>query len=89
MNNVLNGSDSHMLANSINYYQSIEHQENLNLILTKQYYILFSMLKPKLYKDGSEWCVLYEENIQEGIVGFGSTPLKAILDWNQQWSKED
>lgn len=89
MNNLLNENDSNMLANSINHFQSIEHQENLNLILTKQNYILFSMLKPKLYKDGNEWCVLYGENIQEGIVGFGNTPLKAILDWNHQWSKED
>ena len=89
MNNLLKGNDSHMLANSINHYQSIEHQENLNLILTNQHYILFSMLKPKLYKEGNGWCVLYGENIQEGIVGFGSTPLKAILDWNQQWSKQD
>lgn len=85
MSNLLNENDSHMLANSIDHYQSIQHQESLNLITMKQEYMLFSMLNPKLYKDGDQWCVLYGENIQEGIAGFGSTPLKAILDWNQQW----
>lgn len=34
----------------------------------------------ELSKDGSEWCCLIGKNLQEGIVGFGNTPCKAILD---------
>jgi hypothetical protein len=33
-------------------------------------------LVPK--KDGDKWCVLYGENLQEGIAGFGATPDEAI-----------
>lgn len=34
------------------------------------------------YKDGNQWCVRWGENIQEGICGFGDTPMKAIADFN-------
>lgn len=48
----------------------------------------FNLLRPKLYRDGNQWCVLYGENIQEGIAGFGDTPNKAIFDWNGAWHRE-
>lgn len=34
------------------------------------------------YKDGNQWCVRWGENIQEGICGFGNTPMEAIADFN-------
>lgn len=37
----------------------------------------------KLFPDGDQWCALLGENIQEGICGFGDTPiaaLKTLLD---------
>lgn len=46
---------------------------------------MFSMLKPKLFQDGNQWCCLYGENIIEGIVGFGESPVKAISQWNNEW----
>ena len=46
---------------------------------------LFSMLKPVLKKDGNQWCVIYGENLQEGLVGFGNSPHEAILNFNRQW----
>ena len=48
---------------------------------------LFSMLKPSLQQDGNQWCVLYGENLQVGIAGFGDSPQLAILDWNKEWYK--
>ena len=36
-------------------------------------------LQPKLSKDGTMWCALYGESLQEGISGFGPTPAKALL----------
>jgi len=51
-------------------------------------YTLFSMLKPKLYKDGNEWCCLYGDDIQSGIVGFGETPDKAVSEWRSAWHKK-
>jgi hypothetical protein len=66
------------------HFEVIEHQERLNLIMQQQEYNLFSMLKPKLYVDGNEWCCLLGDDIQSGICGFGDTPYKAIHDFNKQ-----
>ena len=59
----------------------------MNVIVEQEEYNLFAMLKPKLTKDGNQWCVLYGDDLQVGIAGFGDTPYKAILDWNAQWHK--
>jgi hypothetical protein len=39
-------------------------------------------LKPRITKDGDQWCCLYGENLQEGIAGFGDTPHAAIVAFN-------
>jgi len=51
----------------------------------KQEFNLFAMLKPSIQRDGNQWCVLYGENLQVGIAGFGDSPHLAILDFNAQW----
>lgn len=43
------------------------------------------ILKAKIYKDGDQWCVLYGENIQQGICGFGTTPHKAVWDFEEEY----
>ena len=53
----------------------------------QQEFNLFATLKPSLQKDGNQWSVLYGDNIQEGIAGFGNSPHLAILDFNTQWYK--
>ena len=69
-------------------YDEIIFQEELRCSETKFEYMIFSMLKPKLFIDGNQWCVLYGDDIQSGITGFGETPNKAILDWNRAWHKK-
>lgn len=64
------------------------HQEKMNIVIEQAEYNLFSMLKPKIFKDGKQWCVLYGNNIQDGIAGFGDTPYLAILNWNSQWQSK-
>jgi len=66
----------------LNVYQSKISAAVLEEELTR-----FKILKPKIYIDGNQWCVLYGENIQDGVCGFGDTPDKAIWDWNKQWDK--
>ena len=41
------------------------------------------ILKLVPYKDGNQWCILYGENLQSGIVGFGDTPEKAIYAFDE------
>ncbi len=48
----------------------------------------FTLYKPKLYPDGDKWCVLLGENLQEGLCGFGDTPLKAVNDFNHNFDNQ-
>ena len=70
------------------HYNEINHQMNVELLETEQQYKRFSMLKPKIYKDGNKWCVLYGENIQDGVAGFGDTPHEAVIDWEVNWNAQ-
>lgn len=38
-------------------------------------------LVPK--KDGNQWCIVWGNNIQEGVCGFGETPEAAIWDFEK------
>ena len=87
MNGVLNEEMSHMLANSINHFESIQHQEKLNLIISEQELLLVKTFGLKPFKDGDSWCVLLGDNLQIGIAGFGETPLKAIINFNANFNK--
>ena len=55
-----------------------EEQEMMNL---------FATLKPSIQIDGNQWCVLYGDDLQVGIAGFGDSPHLAIMDFNSQWYK--
>jgi hypothetical protein len=70
------------------HHNEINHQMNVELLETEQQYKRFAMLKPKIYKDGNEWCVLYGENIIEGVAGFGNTPHQAVIDWEANWNSQ-
>jgi hypothetical protein len=65
------------------HQRDLQHQEAMNILITESEYKLFQMLKPKLYKDGNQWCVLLGKNIQEGVCGFGDSPYLAILAFNK------
>lgn len=46
---------------------------------------LIALLKPKICIDGNQWCVLYGDNIQDGVCGFGDTPRLAVYAFNKAW----
>ncbi len=35
--------------------------------------------------DGDQWCVLYGENLQDGVAGFGPTPDDAMEAFDREW----
>ena len=39
--------------------------------------------------DGSKWCALVGENIQEGVAGWGDTPYKALENLAIELAKVD
>jgi len=69
------------------HYDHILFQEKLRAAETESDFKLFSMLRPRLFLDGDRWCCLYGENIQEGLAGFGETPVGAVRQWNAAWYK--
>lgn len=45
----------------------------------------FVLLKPKLFKDGDQWCALYGDNLQDGLCSFGKTPSEAASNFDNAW----
>jgi len=50
----------------------------LNAAITMEEMALVAALKPRVFIDGNAWCVLWGENLQDGVAGFGDTPMEAI-----------
>ena len=53
--------------------------ENLSQQIAAYHATWWSVLKPKLTKDGDMWCALLGDNLQEGVSGFGKTPADALF----------
>lgn len=79
MNGVLNNQYSHELANWINNMQVIQHQEQMNLLIAQQEYLLVKTYGLVPFRDGDQWCVLLGDDLQSGIAGFGDSPNDAVL----------
>lgn len=47
-----------------------------------------TIYRPKLMIDGNQWCALYGENLQDGVVGFGNSPEEAMSDFDAAWGKK-
>ena len=45
----------------------------------------FYLLRPRIFMDGNKWCVLYGENLQDGVAGFGNSPHLASLAFDREW----
>ncbi len=82
---MLNEKDSAMLREQLSWDYSRQHTEEMNYKVQKIEYALISSLGIKPYMDGNQWCFLFGEDIQSGVVGFGETPYKAMLDFNKNF----
>lgn len=47
----------------------------------------FYLIRPRLFLDGTMWCALYGDNLQQGIAGFGETPEMAVRAFNDAWKE--
>ena len=45
-----------------------------------------AIFRPRIYIDGNQWCVLYGENLQDGVAGFGDSPELAMHDFDVNWA---
>lgn len=46
------------------------------------------LLRPRVYIDGSQWCALYGDDLQNGVAGFGASPDAAMRDFDQVWHRK-
>jgi hypothetical protein len=46
---------------------------------------LVALLKPRIFRDRNQWCVLYGDNLQDGVAGFGDSPRLAVYAFNKAW----
>jgi len=74
-------------SNRRNNWDDQIKQSELCRTIEAQEMNLFVLLDCTLTRDGNQWCVLYGEDLQVGICGFGDTPRLAIYDFNRQWDK--
>ena len=42
-----------------------------------------AIYRQKVFLDGDKWCVLYGDNLQDGVAGFGDSPAAAIWNFNE------
>jgi len=88
----ISGFDSQQLIQEISRHFDISHAVDMvkHEFLVSAYAQSrpFVLLKPKVYADGNQWCVLYGETIQEGVCGFGETPAKASQDFDNNWNNQ-
>ncbi len=43
------------------------------------------LMRPALIADGNMWCLLYGDNLQVGVAGFGETPEQAAINFDSAW----
>jgi hypothetical protein len=43
-------------------------------------------MRPTISIDGNKWCALYGDNLQDGVAGFGDSPVEAMADFDKNWS---
>lgn len=71
-----------------NHDKDYTHQSEMNALVEAEEMNLFSILKPKISIDGNRYCILYGEDLQSGICGFGDTLMLAIYDFNKSFYKK-
>lgn len=75
----------HTFRAETEHIKSLTASERLERLRTSLEGSPFAVLKPSIAPDGDKWSVLYGSNIQQGVVGFGDTPMSAAEDFNNNW----
>ena len=81
----MNGEMSKLAEDAICFTSEVIRNEMCYAI--SQYTLPSVVYKPRVFIDGKQWCALYGDNIQDGVVGFGKSPAEAMWDFNKNWHK--
>lgn len=71
----------------MNMNDELAHEAVKGAAIEQWEFALVAALRPRIFIDGNAWCVLYGENVQDGVAGFGSTPRLAVYDFNKAWDR--
>lgn len=66
-------------------YETLIQQSRQNAAIEAEEMNLVMLLRPRVFIDGDKWCVLYGENVQDGVAGFGESPILAAYAFNKAW----
>ena len=80
---MLNTTDSNMAVNAISHAAAMA-QESIQQA-AQCYMAAHVIYKPKLYRDGNQWCALLGDDLQSGVCGFGSSPHAAMMAFDAAW----
>ena len=69
-------------------YETLTNQSRHNAAIEAEEMNLVGLLRPRVFMDGNKWCVLYGDDLMEGIAGFGDSPILAVYDFNKAWRRE-
>ncbi len=69
-------------------YETLIQQSRHNAAIEAEEFNIVALLRPRVFIDGDQWCVLYGENIQDGVAGFGDSPILAVYDFNKAWRQK-
>ena len=65
--------------------QDLIHQLRLGCAVEAAELNLVAVLKPRIFIDDNQWCVLYGENLQDGLAGFGDSLQAAIRAFSTEF----
>lgn len=84
---MLNREDSSYVAVQIINEASFVREHLVEAIQNIRYEVTRPSIlyKPKLSRDGNQYCFLLGDNIIEGCAGFGDTPELAAQDFDKNW----
>ena len=68
-------------------YDTLTSQSRHNAAIEAEEMNLVALLRPRVFIDGNKWCVLYGDDLMNGIAGFGDSPILAVYDFNKAWRK--
>jgi hypothetical protein len=67
--------------------ERIVESSEIRTAVEREEFNLVALLKPRIFMDGNQYCVLFGESLMEGIAGFGDTPVLAVFDFNKAWHR--
>lgn len=68
--------------------RELKEEAEWNISIESSEMNLVQLLGLHPYPDGNMWCILWGEDLQNGVAGFGETPQLAVFDFNRNFRSQ-